>query len=46
MYNQDLGSGRTLSTFYSVIAELVYICGYFSGIDEFFSRSSTMLTHT
>ena len=43
MNNKDLDNGRTLTTFYSVIAQLVHMRGYFSGIDEFFSRSSTIL---
>ena len=43
MNNKDLDSGRTLTTFYSVIAQLVYMYDYFSGIKEFFSRSSTIL---
>ena len=43
MNNKDLNSGRTLTTFYSVIAQLVSMCGNFSGIDELFSSSSTIL---
>ena len=43
MNNKDLDNGRTLTTFHSLIAQLVYQYGYFSGIDEFFSRSSTIL---
>ena len=42
MNNKDLDNGRTLTTFYSVIAQLVYMYGYFSGIAKFFSRSSTI----
>ena len=43
MNNKDLHNGRTLTTFHSVIAQLVYQYGYFSGIDEFFSRSFIIL---
>ena len=43
MNNKDLHGGRTLTTFYSVTAQLVFMYGYFSGIEEFFSRLSTIL---
>ena len=43
MNNKDLDNGRTLTNVYSVIAQLVYMYGHFSGIDDFFSRSSTIL---
>ena len=43
MNNKDLDNGRALTNFYSVIAQLVYMYGYFSGIDKLFSRSSTIL---
>ena len=45
MNNKDLHGGRTLTIFYSVIGQLVFMYGYFSGIKEFFPRSSTIL-HT
>ena len=45
MNNKDLYGGRTLIIFYSVIGQLVFMYGYFSGIKEFFPRSSTIL-HT
>ena len=45
MNNKDLDNDRTLITFYSVIAQLMYMYGYVSEIDKFFSRSSTIL-HT
>ena len=41
--NKDLHGGNTLTTFYLVIAQLVFMYGYFSGIEEFFPRSSTIL---
>ena len=43
MNNKNLDGGRTLTTFYSVIAQLVYMYGYFCGIEEFFSRSPIIL---
>ena len=43
MNNKDLQGGRTPTTFYSVIAQLVFMYGYFSVIEELFSRSSTIL---
>ena len=43
MNNKNLDGGRTLTTFYSVIAQLVYMYGYFSGIEEFFSRPPIIL---
>ena len=43
MNNKDLDSDKTLTTFYLVTAQLVYTYDYFSRINEFFSRSSTIL---
>ena len=43
MNNKNLDGGRTLTTFYSVKAQLVYMYGYFCGIEEFFSRSPIIL---
>ena len=43
MNNKDLHGGRTLTTFYSVTVQLVFMYGYFSGIEESFSILSTIL---
>ena len=48
MNNKDLPSCRTLNTFFSLIPQLVFMYGYFSGVEEFFSRLSTIFlsSHT